>query len=148
MRREQVFWGWGEPGAGPTLPDHAVTLLRDELGISGDVVSSPVDTPAVPPSALSASLRERLASVAEVRDDDEVRVLRTRGKSYLDLLAQRAGDLASAPDAVVAPADAAGGGAAQGAWAGGGGPGGPLGGGARVRGGRGGGRPHGVRLPG
>ena len=31
-----------------------------------------------------------------------------RGKSYLDLLAQRAGDFASAPDAVVAPADAAG----------------------------------------
>ena len=43
-----------------------------------------------------------------MRDDDEIRVLRTRGKSYLDLLAQRAGDFASAPDAVVAPADAAG----------------------------------------
>jgi alkyldihydroxyacetonephosphate synthase len=108
VRREQVFWGWGEPGAGPSLPDHAVALLRDELGISGDVVSSPVDTPVVPPSALSASLRERLAAVAEVRDDAEARVLRTRGKSYLDLLAQRAGDFASAPDAVVAPADAAG----------------------------------------
>ncbi|HEY6889074.1 MAG TPA: FAD-binding oxidoreductase, partial [Solirubrobacter sp.] len=108
MRREQVFWGWGEPGAGPALPDHAVALLREELGISGDVVSAPVDTPAVPPSALSAALRERLAAVAEVRDDDAIRVLRTRGKSYLDLLAQRAGDFASAPDAVVAPADAAG----------------------------------------
>ena len=23
MRREQKFWGWGEPGAGPALPDHA-----------------------------------------------------------------------------------------------------------------------------
>src|SRR6185437_5377065 len=38
---------------------------------------------------------------------DEIRVLRCRGKSYLDLLAQRAGDCASAPDAVVAAADAA-----------------------------------------
>ena len=26
MRREQVFWGWGEPGAGPTLPEHAVRV--------------------------------------------------------------------------------------------------------------------------
>ena len=46
--------------------------------------------------------------MAEVRDDREARVLRCRGKSYLDLLAQRAGDCSSAPDAVVAPADAAG----------------------------------------
>ena len=49
-----------------------------------------------------------LSAVAEVRTDDEIRALRTRRKSYLDLLAQRAGDFASAPDAVVAPADAAG----------------------------------------
>ena len=34
-------------------------------------------------------------------------MLRCRGKSYLDLLAQRAGDCESAPDAVVAPGDAA-----------------------------------------
>ena len=40
-----------------------------------------------------------------VRSDREARVLRCRGKSYLDLLAQRAGDCADAPDAVVAPAD-------------------------------------------
>jgi alkyldihydroxyacetonephosphate synthase len=45
--------------------------------------------------------------VAEVRDDREARVLRCRGKSYLDLLAQRAGDCVAAPDAVVAPGDVA-----------------------------------------
>ena len=108
MRREQVFWGWGEPGAGPTLPDHAVALLREELGISGEVVSRPVSALEVGPSALSPAFCERLAGLAEVRDDDEARVLRCRGKSYLDLLAQRAGEFSSAPDAVVAPADAAG----------------------------------------
>ena len=42
VRREQVFWGWGEPGAGPSLPEHAGGFLRDELGISGDVVDRPV----------------------------------------------------------------------------------------------------------
>jgi alkyldihydroxyacetonephosphate synthase len=109
VRREQVFWGWGEPGAGPSLPEHAAALLRGELGISGDVVSTPVslDDIALPPSALSSSFRERLAGLASVRDDREARILRCRGKSYLDLLSQRAGDFASAPDAVVAPGDAA-----------------------------------------
>ena len=40
-----------------------------------------------------------------MRTDREARVLRCRGKSYLDLLAQRAGHCEEAPDAVVAPAD-------------------------------------------
>jgi alkyldihydroxyacetonephosphate synthase len=107
--REQVFSGWGEPGAGPSLPPHAESLLRDELGIRGGIVSRPVALAdvALPPSALPAHARERLSAVAEVRDDREARILRCRGKSYLDLLAQRAGDCASAPDAVVIPGDVA-----------------------------------------
>ena len=109
MRREQVFWGWGEPGAGPSLPPNADELLREELGIDGGVVAQPValEDVRLPDPALPDGLRERLAEVAEVRDDREARVLRSRGKSYLDLLAQRAGDGSSAPDAVVAPGDAA-----------------------------------------
>src|SRR5262249_14604526 len=106
---EQVFWGWGEPGAGPSLPEHAGALLRRELGVSGEVVSRPVAPaevrlaePALPPRA-----RERLAAVATGREDREAGVLRCRGKSCLDLLAQRAGDCLSAPDAVIAPADVA-----------------------------------------
>lgn len=108
MRREQVFWGWGEPGAGPSLPEHAREVLREELGVSGDVVSAPValEDVSLPASTLPSALRERLSAVAEVREDVTSRVLRTRGKSYLDLLASRAGDFASAPDAVVAPGDA------------------------------------------
>jgi alkyldihydroxyacetonephosphate synthase len=106
-RREQVFSGWGERGAGPSLPAHAEALLRDELGVSGAVVSRPVALAdvALPPSALTPRARDRLAAVAEVRDDREARILRCRGKSYLDLLAQRSGDCASAPDAVVIPGD-------------------------------------------
>ena len=38
-RREQVFWGWGEPGAGPALPEHAKGFLQDMTGVSGDVHS-------------------------------------------------------------------------------------------------------------
>ena len=48
-------------------------------------------------------LRARLAELAEVRDDAAARVGHCRGKSYLDLLRQRAGDCEDAPDAVVAP---------------------------------------------
>jgi alkyldihydroxyacetonephosphate synthase len=110
VRREQVFWGWGEPGAGPSLPDRAEGLLRDELGVDGGIVSRPIalEDVRLRESALDADLRARLADVVgpgHVREDREARVLRCRGKSYLDLLAQRAGDCESAPDAVVAPAD-------------------------------------------
>ena len=40
--REQVFWGWGESGAGPELPEHAGAFLRAELGLDGGAVDAPV----------------------------------------------------------------------------------------------------------
>jgi alkyldihydroxyacetonephosphate synthase len=108
MRREQVFWGWGEPGSGPSPGGHALDFLRGELGISGDVVSTPVALADVRlrEPVLDAGLRTRLEQIVgadAVRSDRAARVLRCRGKSYLDLLAQRAGDCDDAPDAVVAP---------------------------------------------
>jgi alkyldihydroxyacetonephosphate synthase len=105
VTREQVFWGWGEPGAGPSLSDAATSFLRAELGLDGGIVSRPValEDVRLRPPALPAALRARLEEIAEVRDDAAARVLRCRGKSYLDLLAQRAGDCEAAPDAVVAP---------------------------------------------
>jgi alkyldihydroxyacetonephosphate synthase len=108
VRREQVFWGWGEPGAGPSLPEHGLGFLREQLGVSGEVVARPVALQEVRlrEPALPAALRRRLEDITDdVRDDREARVLRCRGKSYLDLLGQRAGACEDAPDAVVAPAD-------------------------------------------
>jgi alkyldihydroxyacetonephosphate synthase len=110
VSREQVFWGWGEPGAGPRLPEHATGFLREELGVSGEVVDRPVALADVRlrEPALDATLLAALrAQVGEdgVRQDREARVLRCRGKSYVDLLAQRAGACEDAPDAVVAPRD-------------------------------------------
>ena len=61
------------------------------------------------PPALAGAARERLAAIVgegHVRDDAAARAGRCRGKSYLDLLRQRAGDCEDAPDAVVAPGDA------------------------------------------
>ncbi len=103
-----MFWGWGEPGAGPSLPEHAVEFLRSAVGVSGEVVSTPVALEAVRlrEPALDGAVRARLEEVVgsgHVRDDRSARVLRCRGKSYLDLLAQRAGCCEDAPDTVVAP---------------------------------------------
>jgi alkyldihydroxyacetonephosphate synthase len=107
-----VFWGWGEPGAGPTLPDHAAGFLRSELGVEGAVVSRPVALEAVRlgEARLGEGARGRLAAIVgeeHVRSDPAARVGRCRGKSYLDLLRQRSGDCEDAPDAVVAPGSAA-----------------------------------------
>jgi alkyldihydroxyacetonephosphate synthase len=107
MRREQKHWGWGEPGAGPELSDHAVALMREWLGVSGAVVSSPVglEELRLPPATVPDGLRqalERSVGAEHVRDDARTRALRAAGKSYLDLLAMRSGEIA-APDVVVAP---------------------------------------------
>jgi alkyldihydroxyacetonephosphate synthase len=112
MSREGVFWGWGEPGAGPSLSDHAAGFLRSALGVEGAVVSRPVALEEVRlrPPQLAGAVRSRLAALVgeeHVRDDAAARAGRCRGKSYLDLLRQRAGDCEDAPDAVVAPGDAA-----------------------------------------
>ena len=82
-RREQVFWGWGEPGAGPSLPDHAAAFLRSELGVEGAVVSRPValEDVRLREPALAPATRERLAGIvgeAGVRDDPPRRVGRCR----------------------------------------------------------------------
>jgi alkyldihydroxyacetonephosphate synthase len=98
-RREQVFWGWGEPGAGPSLPEHAEGFLRETLGVSGEVVSPP---PSSPPALAASRLPDSLRGLPRLRDDDEIRLLRAAGKSYLDLLSMRSGEI-DAPDAVVAP---------------------------------------------
>jgi alkyldihydroxyacetonephosphate synthase len=111
VTREGVFWGWGEPGAGPSLPDQAAGFLRSALGVEGAVVARPVALEEVRlcPPELSSAVRSRLAGIVgeeHVRDDAATRAGRCRGKSYLDLLRQRAGDCEDAPDAVVAPGDA------------------------------------------
>jgi alkyldihydroxyacetonephosphate synthase len=107
VRREQVFWGWGEPGTGTSLSASAEDFLRTVIGVSGAVVSRPaaLDAVRLPAPALDVQALAAIVGSEAVRTDREARVLRCRGKSYLDLLAQRAGDCEAAPDAVVAPAD-------------------------------------------
>jgi alkyldihydroxyacetonephosphate synthase len=89
------------------MSEHALEFLRAQLGVDGVVVSEPValEDVRLREPALDVSRLEAIVGRDAVRTDREARVLRCRGKSYLDLLAQRAGDCENAPDAVVAPAD-------------------------------------------
>ena len=93
------------------MGESAAALLRDALGVPGEVVSPPVAADAVRlrPAADAPALRAALARAvgeAHVRSDDAIRLLRAAGKSYLDLLALRAGDAGEAPDVVVTPGSA------------------------------------------
>jgi alkyldihydroxyacetonephosphate synthase len=107
--REMRWWGWGDPAHHAALPDHALPWLRERVGLD-DRVTPPVALERVrlPPAGLPENLRDRLVAIAGadgVRDDRAARVVHAAGKGYPDLVRMRAGDGASAPDAVVLPAD-------------------------------------------
>ena len=102
------WWGWGEDGHDVALPEPALAMLRAELGIDPAAGARPIAIEAVqlPDSRLDASVRARLAAVVgeeNVLDDRAARVGHAAGRSYPDLVRLRTGELAGAPDAVVAP---------------------------------------------
>jgi len=102
------WWGWGEDGHDVALPEHALAMLRSELGLDADAGARPValEDVRLPDSRLDASVRARLAAVVgeqHVLDDRAARVGHAAGRSYPDLVRLRTGELAGAPDAVVVP---------------------------------------------
>jgi alkyldihydroxyacetonephosphate synthase len=104
MGREMRWWGWGEDAHAGAVSEHALAWLQGELG-SLDAPSAAVALDAVRLSEprLPAVVRERFGEL--LRDDRAARVLHARGKSYPDLVRQRAGDCTDAPDAVLTPRD-------------------------------------------
>ena len=94
---------WGDPAAATALPESARGLVELAFGLADTPAVADAPLPAgVLGDDLLAGLRELLGA-EHVLVDDEVRRLRTRGKSTPDLLRARAGDLSDAPDAVVRP---------------------------------------------
>ncbi|MEP6817485.1 MAG: FAD-binding oxidoreductase, partial [Marmoricola sp.] len=102
--REMHWSRWGDPERAGPLAESARGLVDAFIGTS--------DTPAMELSAvrltepLAADLVIELAAVVgpdQVLTDHDTRVLRTRGKSTLDLLRLRSGDGTDSPDAVVRP---------------------------------------------
>lgn len=104
MAREMRWWGWGEDARTAGPPDFVLEWFGAELGAL-EARRGPVALEEVrlADSRLPAALRERFAAI--LRDDRAARVLHARGKSYPDLVRQRAGDGEGAPDAVLSPRD-------------------------------------------
>ncbi|HEX6388104.1 MAG TPA: FAD-binding oxidoreductase [Solirubrobacteraceae bacterium] len=102
-----MLWsGWGDPAEATTLAPEQLDLLRTALGVKAAAPAVPREALHVAPSRLRDAARERLGGIVgaeHVREDDEARVLHTRGKSTPDLLRIRSGQLDDAPDAVVLP---------------------------------------------
>jgi alkyldihydroxyacetonephosphate synthase len=103
MTREMHPQRWGDPAAAAPLPEGARALVEAVFGpaAAAEPVLGVLPPPALTQDALAA-LRSAVGDDHVLLDDD-VRRLRTRGKSTPDLLKARAGHLDDAPDAVVRP---------------------------------------------
>jgi len=105
---DQSWAGWGDSTQVPALSDQILGLLRDGLGVkqpgrtAGDLDDVCLASGRLGENALDA-LREAVGA-DHVLTDAAARIRHTRGKSTPDLLRARAGDLAAAPDVVLAPA--------------------------------------------
>ncbi|MDN3355184.1 FAD-binding oxidoreductase [Actinomadura sp. DC4] len=99
---DMLWSGWGDPERAERLPESVTGLLRELLGVH-DEPAQPVKLAEIePPAARPVPLAD-IVGEENVRTDDETRVRHTRGKSTADLLRIRAGDVRTAPDAVVLP---------------------------------------------
>lgn len=111
IKREDTRWnGWGWTKAHNPLEgrDAAWKMIADALHVPELPVTHAKDLTEIKlaESRLSAIAREELLSglgSKAVRDSQYERASHARGKSYLDLLYLRAGDLSASPDAVVYP---------------------------------------------
>ncbi|MDQ6526252.1 FAD-binding oxidoreductase [Nocardioides sp. LHD-245] len=94
---------WGDPARATGLPDG----VRDLVGLVFPIQDTPARADVeVPAARLAEDLVDGLRAIVgaeHVVTDDALRRRRTRGRSTPDLLRQRSGDLADAPDVVVRP---------------------------------------------
>ncbi|MBS0272882.1 MAG: FAD-binding oxidoreductase [Proteobacteria bacterium] len=101
-------WGWTAHKDDVAANEAAWSWLADELGMPSLLATParPLDDIALAPSRLSPSERAHFAQILgedRVRDDHFERAFHARGRSYHDLLHLRAGNLSTAPDAVLYP---------------------------------------------
>jgi alkyldihydroxyacetonephosphate synthase len=111
MDRTKRRWnGWGFTAHKDEITgrEEVWTWLAGKLGMPALLATPtrPLEEVTLPQSALSAEDRAALAAIVgadRVLVDTFERAYHARGRSYLDLLRLRAGDLSEAPDAVVTP---------------------------------------------
>jgi len=105
------WWGWGTPDEQAEITSKALKYLADRFGLSSDRLDPSdaavaLDSIELPDSALGSKQLESFKQIVgsgNVATDRDSRVFRSAGKSYIDLLNQRAGRCESAPDAVIYP---------------------------------------------
>ncbi len=103
MTQEMHPQRWGTAAHAAPLPESTQGLVEYAFGAASTPAAESVS---LPPPGLAADLLAGLREVigaSNVLTDDEIRRLRTRGKSTPDLLKARTGDLSDAPDAVARP---------------------------------------------
>ncbi len=109
--RHTLRWnGWGLAAHKDELAgrEEVWTWLAGELGMPALLATParPLESIALAPSRLTADARARfeaLLGADRVRDDNYERAFHALGRSYHDLIRLRAGDLSTAPDAVLYP---------------------------------------------
>ncbi len=113
--RTKILWnGWGWTAAKDGLAgrEEVWTWLAGALGMPSLLATPPrpLEEIAIAPSRLEAAHRAHFAALLgedRVRDSAYERAFHALGRSYHDLLRLRAGDLSTAPDAVLYPRAAA-----------------------------------------
>lgn len=106
-----IRWnGWGWTAHKDRLAENELfwTWLATELGMPALLATPPrpLESITLPPSRLTAEQRARFVAILgaeRVRDDSFERAFHALGRSYHDLIRLRAGDLSTAPDAVMFP---------------------------------------------
>lgn len=110
--KHQKWWGWGASGDKPyAVADKPKfpAFAMDKLGVdilATELVTPQLDDIDVPASILGDGHRQRLVAIvgeANLRTDDEMRVVHAYGKGVRDLVRVRRGILGRVPDAVVYP---------------------------------------------
>ena len=101
-------WGWAAHKDDIGANEAVWTWLAGELGMPALLATParPLEELTLQPSALSDEDRKGLRGIVgaeNLRDDAYERAFHALGRSYYDLLRLRAGDLSTAPDAVVYP---------------------------------------------
>jgi len=108
LRRDTALGAWGPAEAKPQLSETVLAMLQERLGETAPTPAAELAAMNPPPAVeLPRAIVDAAGGGDAVSTETEDRVRHCAGLSYPDLITLRRGDLPSAPDAVVAPADAA-----------------------------------------
>ncbi len=107
-RRDDKWWGWGDPALTPELDAEALGVLRERIGElePWPLAAGLEDFPLPAAQPLPAALAEAVGPEA-IFSSNEDRLRHATGCGYADLARLRGASLDGAPDAVVMPTDAA-----------------------------------------